>query len=233
MLRIFKEILDQFAIVDEEPQETSNAEDNEEEEKKYDCDIGHFVVEVDAEEGFALVEEVEGELFDIAFVDDEEEHSWERVFPQVLWQSVVEEYFEDHHQDEVDGDGEGKLEEEKVEIVGEESNSIAISLKVEGIGVILLVVERFHQVIIESKVLLTNVGLAFHEKTLHELPLLIGNFVDIVEKNLWFLGEVVVMVVVELKPVEGDHEAAEAEEEDAVAWEAVDALGDVVEDHSS
>ena len=41
------------------------------------------------------------------------------------------------------------------------------------------------------------------------------------------------MVVVELKPVEGDHEAAEAEEEDSVAWYAVDALGDVVEDHSS
>ena len=75
VLRIFEEILDQLAIVEEEPQEASNTEDNEKEEKEYEGHVSHFVVEVDAEEGFALVEEVEGKLFDVALVDDEKEHS--------------------------------------------------------------------------------------------------------------------------------------------------------------
>ena len=194
VLWIFEEILDQFAIVDEEPQEASDTEDNEEEEKEYDGYICHFVAEVEAEEGLALVEEVEGKLFDVALVDDEEEHSWEWVFPQVLWQSVVEEDLEDHHQDEVDGDCERQLEEEKVKIVGEEPNSIVVSLKVEGIGVVFLVIEWFHQVLIESNILLADVSLAFHEKILHELSLLIGHLVDVVEKDFWFLSEVVVVL---------------------------------------
>ena len=39
------------------------------------------------------------------------------------------------------------------------------------------------------------------------------------------------VVEVELQPVEGDHETAEPVEDDPVAGQTVDPLGDVVEDH--
>ena len=74
-------------------------------------------------------------------------------------------------------------------------------------------------------------GLAVGEEGLHEFTLLVGHLVDAGEEGLGLLGEVVVVVEVELQPVEGDHEAAEAVEEDPVAGQTVDPLGDVVEDH--
>ena len=40
------------------------------------------------------------------------------------------------------------------------------------------------------------------------------------------------MVVVELKAIEGDHEAGESVEEDTVGGEATHSLGDIIEDDS-
>ena len=46
---------------------------------------------VETEETFALAEEVEGELLDVALVDHQHENAVERVLSEVLGNSVVEE----------------------------------------------------------------------------------------------------------------------------------------------
>ena len=53
------------------------------------------MLEVDAEEAPALGEEVEGELLDVAFVEDEHQHPVEGVLPEVLRNPVVEQGSED------------------------------------------------------------------------------------------------------------------------------------------
>ena len=72
LLGVLEEVFDQLAVVEGEPEQPPDAEDDEEEEKEDDGHVGQLVAEVEAEEGLALVEEVEGELLDIALVDYEE-----------------------------------------------------------------------------------------------------------------------------------------------------------------
>ena len=75
-------------------EQPSNRKDDEEEEKVYHEYIGYFVAEIEAEEIFALWEEVECELLNIALVDYEQKNSIEGVFADVLGYSVVEESLE-------------------------------------------------------------------------------------------------------------------------------------------
>ena len=141
LLGILEKVLHQFAVVEGEPEQPPNAEDDEEEEKEDKGHVGQLVAEVEAEEGLALVEEVEGELLDIALVDDEEQHAREGVLPDVLRQPVVEEQLEHHHQHHVDQEGQGQLEEEKVQVVREETYPVAVPAQEEGVCVVLLVVQ--------------------------------------------------------------------------------------------
>lgn len=58
---------------------------------------------------FTLWEKIEGKLFDISLVNDEQKNSVERVFSEVLWNSVVEQSSEDKGQYNVNQDTSGKL----------------------------------------------------------------------------------------------------------------------------
>ena len=184
LLGILEEVLNEFAVVEGEPKQPPDAEDNEEEEKEDEGDVGQLVAEVEAEEGPALVEEVEGELLDVPLVDDEEEHAREGVLPDVLRQPVVEQQLEHHHEQHVYDDGEGQLEEEEVQVVGEEAHPVAVLAEEEGVGVVLLVVEGLDQVLVEGDVALADIGLAAGEEGLHELALLVGHLVDAGEQGL-------------------------------------------------
>ena len=102
LLGVFKEILDQFLVVECEPKESSDAEDYENEEEVDHDDVRNLMSEVDAEESFALIEEIEGKLLHIALVDDEEKHPIKRIFPEVFWDTIVEQCLEDQWNEEVD-----------------------------------------------------------------------------------------------------------------------------------
>ena len=56
---------------------------------------------------FTLWEKIEGKLFDISLVNDEQKNSVERVFSEVLWNSVVEQSSEDKGQYNVNQDTSG------------------------------------------------------------------------------------------------------------------------------
>ena len=103
------------------PNESTHTEyDENEEEEKHEY-VGQFMTESPAEQISALWEEVEGKLFHISFVDDQEYYSWERVFSEELWDAVIEEGLEGKIHQYVDEDAAWELIKEEVEIVGEKA----------------------------------------------------------------------------------------------------------------
>ena len=104
---------------------------------------------VDTEEIPALVEEVEGELFNVSLVDNEEEGAIEGILPDVRRDAIVEENPEDAVHDQVRDEGHWELEEEEVKIVAEETKTVRIPAQYEGICVFFLLVKSILQIFVE------------------------------------------------------------------------------------
>jgi hypothetical protein len=90
IFRVFEEILDELAVVVEEPKEPADREDDQHEEEVQHKDVRELVVEVDTEEVSALAEEVKGELFDVSLVNNEQKNAAKCIFSDVFWYAVIE-----------------------------------------------------------------------------------------------------------------------------------------------
>ena len=100
------------------------------------------------EEQTTFWEEVEGELLNISFINDQEENSIKRVFPEQLRYSVVEAGPENQGEKYVYGDNAWQLIEEKLEVIGEESDPIRVLVEKVWMRVLLLIIQGFNHLII-------------------------------------------------------------------------------------
>lgn len=75
----------------EEPQKTTDRENKHQEEEVNHDNIGNFMRKVNAKQRFTLTEEVEGKLFDISFIYNEEKNPRKGILSEVLGDAVVEE----------------------------------------------------------------------------------------------------------------------------------------------
>ena len=106
----------------------------------------------------------------------------------------------------VEQEDEGQLIEEEVQVVGEEANPVGVPLQEVGLGVVVLLVEAFRQVEIEAAICLAKGGIAVLNEGLDKISLLKGKGVDVGKEDGGVLTQVLVVEVVELQSVEGDHE---------------------------
>ena len=105
----------------EEEDEPSNWENYHDKDQVYHHNIWYFVSKINTKEVLTLSEEVESEKLNVSLIDDEQKNSIEGVFPDVLWDSVVEEELKYEVKSHIDYKWHRKLKEEEVEVVGEES----------------------------------------------------------------------------------------------------------------
>ena len=84
------------------------------------------MVEVSTEEVLALQKEVEGKLFDVSLIHQEENGQVERILPQVFRYSVVEQSVKDKRKNIVDDKSWDQFVVEEVKVVREESNSVLV-----------------------------------------------------------------------------------------------------------
>ena len=138
---VLQEVLDEFLVVKVEPEQSADAEDDQEEKEEDHGHVEQLVGEVEAEEVPALEEEVEGELLDVPLVDQHQEQPEEGVLSEVLGDPVVEESPEDQRQKDVGDDHPGQFVVEEVEIVAEEREAVGVFLQEKGVSVVLFVVK--------------------------------------------------------------------------------------------
>ena len=91
-----------------------------EEEEKHEY-VGQFMVEGPAEQISALWEEIEGKLFHVSLIDDQEYDTWEWVFSEELRDAVIEEGLEGKIHEYIYEDTAWELIEKEVEVVSEET----------------------------------------------------------------------------------------------------------------
>ncbi len=77
-----------------EPDKTSYGEYEEEQKEKNEHQVTHFMCEITTIEVLALTEEIESELFNISFIDYEENDAIKGILSEILWYSVFEESLE-------------------------------------------------------------------------------------------------------------------------------------------
>ena len=106
--------------------------------------------EVEAEEVFAFVEEKEGKLLDVSFVDDKQKNAIKCVFSDIFGDAVVEQCSEDQRKSEVEEEVTGKLVEEEIEVIGVEPEPVWISAQHESIRIIIFLIKTFSHTVVES-----------------------------------------------------------------------------------
>ena len=222
---ILEKVLDQFAVMECKEEQPSNRKDDEEEEKVYHEYIGYFVAEIEAEEIFALWEEVECELLNIALVDYEQKNSIECVFADVLGYSVVEESLEKHQEDKVSAYHHGKLVEEEFEVIGEETHPILIFREKLRFGIIPLLVQKFSQSIERITYWITHRWVTVVNQILRKRTSLQSYLVGIGKKDVGVVGEILFVEEVELKSIESWEEVGERVGEYSVSRQFVHSSG--------
>ena len=103
-----------------------------------------------------LWEEIEGKLFHVSLIDDQEYDAWERVFSEELRDAVIEESLEGKIHEYVDEDAAWELIEKEVEVVGEETQPVWIFGNYISWSVIELMIKIFKSFVVEFIVWLTN-----------------------------------------------------------------------------
>ena len=130
------------------PEHASNDEHNKNKEEDDHNYIRHLVDEIFTEELLTFCEKVEGEVLNIAFVNDEQESSIERVFPQHQGNSVVKEDLEDYIQEEMYGQNKRQFEEEKIEVICVKPDPIWIFFQEIRACVVVLLIESANKSVV-------------------------------------------------------------------------------------
>jgi hypothetical protein len=125
----------------EEPKKPTDREDDQHEEELQHKDVRELVAKVSTEKVPALAEEVKGELFDVPLVNDEQKNAAKSIFSDVFGYAVIEKQLKEEDQKEVRRKGDGQLIDEKVKVVGEETQTVKVPAEDEPVRIVGFLVE--------------------------------------------------------------------------------------------
>ena len=178
---------------------------------------------VEAEKVFAFAEEVKGKLLDISLEDYRKENSVERIFPDVLWYSVVEKYLETSQKHEVNEEDYGQLVEEKLQIVGEKADSFLVFAQNITIRVILFIIHWTLHIAVGLSYSLENIVTVTFYYSLGKWPAVGPHLESTSEQNITIFCEILMMQVIELYSIENQHVVGESLEEPSTSWHSIEA----------
>ena len=184
------------------PEKGAEDVEHDDEEGEDQLKVEELVPEVPAEEVLGLPEEVEGEVLNAALEEHEEEHEFEAVLPEDRAELEVDGDPEDHQEGQVQAEDEGDLDGVQVQVVREEAEAVAVLLQHPPVSVVGLVVESVLQV---GLGLIDVVDEAQVEGVLEEadeVALVLGELEDVLQEVPVVAGEVGVVEVVEVEPVD-------------------------------
>ena len=163
----------------------------------------------------ALREEVEGELLDVPLEHDEDQDAVEGVLADEAGDAEVEEQSEEQREGDVEDDDSRQFEEEELQVVGEEADSVLIFLEEAGRGILLLAVQTAQHIFVGAVDSTTEAVVTVLDEVLEEATPLEGHCVDGGEQPLGEVGQVLAMIVVVLQAVEGREEPQDSRKVDA------------------
>ena len=225
---VLHEVLDQLLVVDQEEGEPTDREDDQGEEEEQHEDPPQLVEWGRGVEEAALREEVEGELLYIPLEQDEDQDAVEGVLADEAGDAEVEEQPEEQREGNVEDDDPRQLEEEELQVVGEETDPVLVFLEEAGRGILLLAVQTAQHVFVGAVDSLAEAVVAVLDEVLEEAAPLEGHCVDGGEQPLGEVGQVLAVVVVELQAVEGREEPQDGRKVDAAPRQRVQGGGHVI-----